>query len=81
MAQEEETRLQDQHEMLKLIYHDWDNALHPNFIKDPVAILDCGFGSGNWAYDVAEYDSNCTASRPHTALRQTILKIGLGYGS
>ncbi|KAK5047340.1 hypothetical protein LTR84_006863 [Exophiala bonariae] len=63
LAQEEETRLQDQHEMLKLIYHDWDNALHPNFIQDPEAILDCGFGSGNWAYDLAEYDSNCSRNR------------------
>lgn len=48
--------------MLKLIYHDWDNGLHPNFIRDPELVLDCGFGSGNWAYDLAEYDSNCTVS-------------------
>jgi ubiquinone/menaquinone biosynthesis C-methylase UbiE len=48
--------------MLKLIYQDWDNALHPNFIKDPEVVLDCGYGSGNWAYDLAEYDSNCTVS-------------------
>ncbi|KIX02204.1 uncharacterized protein Z518_08143 [Rhinocladiella mackenziei CBS 650.93] len=57
---EEETRLRDQHEMLKMIYQDWNNSLHPNFIEDPEAILDCGFGSGNWAYDFAEYDPNCT---------------------
>lgn len=64
LVQEEETRLRDQHEMLKLIYQDWDNALHPNFIKDPEVVLDCGFGSGNWAYDLAEYDSNCTVRLP-----------------
>jgi ubiquinone/menaquinone biosynthesis C-methylase UbiE len=62
LVQEEETRLRDQHDMLKLIYQDWDNALHPNFIKDPEVVLDCGYGSGNWAYDLAEYDSNCTVS-------------------
>ncbi|EHY54315.1 hypothetical protein HRR83_008106 [Exophiala dermatitidis] len=57
---EEETRLRDQHEMMKMIYRDWDNSLHPNFIQDPESILDCGFGSGNWASDLAEYDPNCT---------------------
>jgi ubiquinone/menaquinone biosynthesis C-methylase UbiE len=59
---EEETRLRDQHEMLKMIYDDWDNSLHPNFIGEPESVLDCGFGTGNWAYDLAEYDPNCMVS-------------------
>jgi ubiquinone/menaquinone biosynthesis C-methylase UbiE len=46
--------------MLKLIYRDWENSLHANFIVEPEMILDCGFGSGNWAYDLAEYDPDCT---------------------
>ncbi len=45
--------------MLKMIYRDWNNSLHPNFIDDPESVLDCGFGSGNWAYDFAEYDPDC----------------------
>jgi hypothetical protein len=48
--------------MLKMVYQDWNNSLHPNFIEDPEAILDCGFGSGNWAYDLAEFDPSCTVS-------------------
>ncbi|KAK5454353.1 hypothetical protein LTS15_006353 [Exophiala xenobiotica] len=56
---EEETRLIDQHEMLKEVYHDWNNGLYPAFIGDPEAVLDCGFGTGNWAYDMAEYDPSC----------------------
>ncbi len=60
--QEEETRLRDQHEMVKMIYQDWDNSMHPNFMGDLERILDCGFGSGDWACDLAEYDPDCTVS-------------------
>ncbi|KIW12179.1 hypothetical protein PV08_09455 [Exophiala spinifera] len=56
---EEETRLLEQHEMLKLIYTDWNNGLYAPIVGEPEAILDCGFGTGAWAYDVAEYDPNC----------------------
>jgi ubiquinone/menaquinone biosynthesis C-methylase UbiE len=62
---EEETRLIDQHEMLKEVYHDWNNGLYPAFIGDPEAVLDCGFGTGNWAYDMAEYDPSCLVSAPY----------------
>lgn len=62
ISKEEETRLRDQHEMLKMIYNDWSNLLHPDFMGDPASILDCGFGSGNWACDIAEYDSDCRVS-------------------
>jgi len=64
--QEEETRLRDQHEMLKWIYRDWHNLLHPDFIGEPESVLDCAFGTGNWAYDLAEYDPDCTVSVLHT---------------
>ncbi|KAI1624138.1 S-adenosyl-L-methionine-dependent methyltransferase [Exophiala viscosa] len=59
---EEETRLRDQHEMLKWIYRDWHNLLHPDFIGEPESVLDCAFGTGNWAYDLAEYDPDCSVT-------------------
>jgi tRNA G46 methylase TrmB len=64
-TKEEETRLIDQHEMLKEVYQDWNNGLYPAFIGDPEAVLDCGFGTGNWAYDMAEYDPSCLVSAPY----------------
>lgn len=48
--------------MLKMIYQDWNNSLHPSFIEEPESVLECGFGSGNWMYDFAEYDPDCTVS-------------------
>lgn len=45
--------------MLKLIYNDWNNGLYAPIVGDPEFILDCGFGTGTWAYDMAEYDPNC----------------------
>lgn len=59
--------------MLKLIYRDWHNLLHPDFIGEPELILDCGFGTGNWAYDLAEYDPDCTVSALHAISRTTML--------
>jgi len=62
-GKEEETRLRDQHEMVKLIFHDWPNHhLHPDFIGEPRRVLDCGFGTGDWAYDLADYDPDCQVS-------------------
>ncbi|RVX72400.1 hypothetical protein B0A52_03588 [Exophiala mesophila] len=57
---DEETRLRDQHEMLKMIYQDWNNSLYPRVVGDPEKILELGFGSGEWAFELAEYDPDCT---------------------
>ena len=53
--------------MLKMIYQDWNNSLYPRVVGDPEKILELGFGSGEWAFELAEYDPDCTVCTvPHS---------------
>lgn len=58
--------------MLKLIYSDWNNGLYAPIVGDPEVILDCGFGTGTWAYDMAEYDPNCMVSHSRSPGTQSL---------
>ena len=43
--------------MLKELYNEWpDPHLYPDFVGDPLRVLDCGFGTAAWACDMARYD-------------------------
>ena len=55
-VKEEEDRLLDQHEMLKIVHREWRNRLYPDVVGEPARILDCGYGNGAWAVDAAEWD-------------------------
>lgn len=59
---EEEDRLSEQNDLIKEIFHFWQNRLHPDFIGDPQSVLDCGYGSAFWAAEMAIWDSNCQVS-------------------
>lgn len=45
--------------MLLELFHDRRNPLLPDFIDDPKNVLDCGFGTGDWIYEVAEAYPDC----------------------
>ncbi|EOD47288.1 Methyltransferase type 11 [Neofusicoccum parvum] len=48
---EEEERLESQHQILRYLF---DNRLFFPPIQYPTKVLDCGFGRGNWALDMAQ---------------------------
>lgn len=53
-GQIEERRLHTQHNLLKLLFGHRINPLVPDSVLNPVHVLDCGYGSGIWASEVAE---------------------------
>jgi hypothetical protein len=57
-TQREEARLENQHDLLKRFF----SRLYFPGIGDPQKILDCGYGRGEWAVDVAEEYEDCEVS-------------------
>jgi ubiquinone/menaquinone biosynthesis C-methylase UbiE len=55
-SQTERERLDKQHAVLQMIF---DGRLIFPPIENPQNILDCGYGSGAWAVDVAEKYPEC----------------------
>lgn len=45
--------------MLLELFRDRRNPLLPDFVDDPKNVLDCGFGTGDWVYELAETYSDC----------------------
>lgn len=65
-----------------MIYQDWNNSLYPRAVGDPEKILELGFGSGEWAYELAEYDPDCTVGTvAHAGVRNSWLDRCWGWTS
>lgn len=43
-----------QHDLLKLLFAHRVNPLIPDSVQNPVNVLDCGYGTGKWASELAE---------------------------
>ncbi|KAL8776293.1 MAG: hypothetical protein Q9194_003248 [Teloschistes cf. exilis] len=57
--EEEVNRLEAQHQVLDIVF---DGKLFFPPVSRVRNVLDCGYGAGSWAVEVAERDPNCTAS-------------------
>lgn len=57
----EETRLETQHEVLLRFT---EGTLYWPHVRNPRKILECGYGTGEWAVAVAELYEDCQASLP-----------------
>lgn len=51
-----------QHDLLKLLLPHRSHAPLPQSVRDPADILDCGYGTGDWAVEVAELFPDCKVS-------------------
>lgn len=59
-AQEELERLEEQHRALTdLVLRDLPEPLFIAPVREPTRVLDCGYGSGAWAVQVAESYPDC----------------------
>lgn len=54
VRQEEEQRLDSQHDLLKLLFAHRVQPLVPDSISNPAHVLDCAYGTGRWASELAE---------------------------
>jgi ubiquinone/menaquinone biosynthesis C-methylase UbiE len=64
MAKREETRLELQHDLLLRFM---GNRLYLPRVDNPRRILECGYGTGEWAVAVAEEYEDCEVSTCHIA--------------
>ncbi|KAL8627445.1 hypothetical protein Q9189_006853 [Teloschistes chrysophthalmus] len=55
--EEEANRLEAQHQVLDIVF---DGKLFFPPVSRVRSVLDCGYGAGSWAVEVAERDPNCT---------------------
>jgi hypothetical protein len=72
---EEAQRLDEQHEILKTL-HGARTIIAP--IINPSRILDCGYGSGTWAVEVADLYPSCAVSQRLNII-SWYLKLQLSY--
>ena len=63
VAQEEIDRLFEQHEILKMVFHDRVDRLFLAPVTNLTRVLDCGHGSAAWAVEVAELYPECQVWR------------------
>lgn len=62
-GQAEEQRLDLQHDLLQLLFAQRAQPLIPDSISNPAYVLDCGYGTGRWASELAESLPNSQVSR------------------
>ena len=75
MIQEEAERLELQHRVFNRVFE--DRLIFPP-VRRPRRVLDCGYGAGTWATDVAYQYPNCDVkSRPVllSAHNRTLLTV------
>ena len=61
MAQDEAERLEFQQDVLNRVF---DGRLVLPQVDQPHRILDCGYGAGSWAVQVADQYPNCEVALP-----------------
>lgn len=69
VSQDEEQRLNLQHDLLKLLFAQRVQPLIPDSIANPAHILDCAYGTGRWASELATiFPDSQVEPNPHDDL-------------